>query len=51
MVGRHVIAEVYQAAPELTMDSRRLSGLLCEAAGRAGATVLHCFFHVKNFAS
>jgi S-adenosylmethionine decarboxylase len=45
MVGRHVIAEVYQVAPELTTDSRRLSGLLCEAAGRAGATVLHCFFH------
>ena len=45
MVGRHVIAEIYQAAIELTTDSRRLSGLRCEAAGRAGATVLHCFFH------
>ena len=45
MVGRHVIAEVYQVAPELTTDSGRLSELLCEAAGRAGATVLHCYFH------
>ena len=45
MVGRHVIAEVYQVGPELTQDSERLAGLLCEAAGKAGATVVHCFFH------
>ena len=44
-VGRHIIAEVYQVPESLTTDSSKLNKLLCDAAVKAGAEVLHTYFH------
>lgn len=44
-VGRHIIAEVYQVPESLTTDSTKLNKLLCDAAVKGGAEVLHSYFH------
>jgi S-adenosylmethionine decarboxylase len=44
-IGKHVIAEVYEVPEALTTDAGELERLLVDAAGTAGATVLHSYFH------
>jgi S-adenosylmethionine decarboxylase len=44
-IGSHVLADLYGISAELLRNGAALEALLCEAASRAGATVVGSHFH------
>lgn len=43
--GRHYILDLFGCDPKLLMDSDFLESICIESAKKAGATVLHSYFH------